>query len=121
MQKQTWVSLLWLSLALGFGAGVGYIDVTNAEVQAPALALLIATFILGVMRPRLAWLGALVVALSIPTAHAIEKTLQRPPLYEFGWLPGILLPFLFALGGAYAGAAARWATTWARDQATHSV
>jgi len=57
--------------ALVLGSFAGWLDLTNTEVQVPALAVLVFAFTLGLVRPSRAWLSALLIGICIPAAQAI--------------------------------------------------
>ncbi len=65
-------SIAALVAAISASAFLGYVNLHNDEVQAPLAILLGASFMLGLLRPRRAWLWAAIVALSIPVSSLIS-------------------------------------------------
>lgn len=89
--------------AIGLGAVAGYVDLFSEEVQLPALLLLGSAFMLGHLSPRLAWLWAAMLGLSIITAHGIGYVFNIQPPYPTSLVPMIVLPLVLAAAGAFAG------------------
>lgn len=106
--------LLYLPLALILSAAAGYVDTVNDEVQAPLLLILVAAGLLGALDARRTWLWALIMGLSVAPAEAIVTVAggRTPSLTAL--LPLIVMPVIFALVAALAGALARWAIDSAR-------
>jgi hypothetical protein len=117
--------LLGLLVALLFAVWTGYTDTHNDEVQAPLLLLLVATGSLGFAVPRRAWLWALLLGLSVPSAEYIALAVG----YRLPCHPGYICPpptvvstaqtffvLIPAFLGAYAGAFGRWLLGRLRDQ-----
>lgn len=100
------VGLVLLAVCLGVVAG--YVDMTDHDVQLPALILLGSAFLLGSLSPRLAWLWSVLIGLSILTAQGLGYLFAMQPPYPTQWLPLIILPLAFALAGAVAGVLMRW-------------
>jgi hypothetical protein len=94
--------LVLLGLAIAAGALVGYIDLGASEVFVPAGMILVFTFVLGMLAPRLAWLWGIVVGLGVPVMHGIIAIRGQAQPYPFDW-SGVFLPIMFGLAGAYAG------------------
>ncbi len=101
----TWVCLI---LALAGGIFAGWVDFNNDEPQAAVLVILIVTFLLGLFRPKLAWLSAIIVALCLPGVYLVATRLGYRPVSppSPGWYAS-LLALIPAFIGAYAGALCR--------------
>mgnify|MGYP001320516068 CR=1 FL=1 len=98
-------TLLLLPVALLAAAGTGWIDTHNEEVQPAVLLLFACSAVLCFLDVRRAWLWWLVLGLSIPATHLIQRALGRALPYEvsvFGWTFLALLP---AGAGALLGSA----------------
>lgn len=104
VQNQPTLNKLFLVLfAIALGAVVGYVDLVSEEVQLPALLLLGSAFILGLLSPRLAWLWAAMLGLSIITAHGVGYLFNLQLPYQTSLVPMIVLPLMLAAAGAFAG------------------
>jgi hypothetical protein len=101
--------LLVVALALGFT--ITWIDSRPSWDDTGITALLIfaSTFVLGMIRPRLAWMSALAVGLWIPLQGVIR--------YE-NYASALAL--VFAFGGAYVGAFGRGLVAFARRSRTET-
>jgi hypothetical protein len=101
----TWVCLI---LALAGGMFAGWVDFNNDEPQAAVLVILVVTFLLGLMRPKLAWLWAISVALCLPAVYLVASSLGYRPVSppSPGWYAS-LLALIPAFIGAYLGALGR--------------
>jgi hypothetical protein len=101
----TWICVI---LALAGGIFAGWVDFNNDEPQAAVLVILVVTFLLGLLRPRLAWLWAIIVALCLPGVYLVATNLGyqsvSPP--SPGWYAS-LLALIPAFIGAYAGGLGR--------------
>lgn len=100
-----------LIAAVAAGSFTGYVDLHNSEVQ-PAVALLLGSaLLLSVAQPRLAWLVALLLGLSIPVAHLWATTTGFLPPYPTT-LPATFLALIPAFLGALLGIGIRkgWST-----------
>ena len=86
----------------------GWVDFNNDEPQAAVLVILVVTFLLGLMRPKLAWLWAIIVALCLPAVYLVATSLGYRPVSppSPGWYAS-LLALIPAFIGAYAGALGR--------------
>ena len=95
-------------LALAGGSFAWWVDSMNDEPQAAVLVILVATFVLGLLVPRRAWLWALITGLCLPLGYLFSRKLGYLPInpVEPGWYAAglALIP---AFIGAYAGALAR--------------
>ena len=88
------------------GAGAGFLDVKVGDLLLTALFVLIATMLLGVLRPHRPWRWTLTVAVFVPLAQfaayaALAEKPYRAQIYES------FLGFLTGIAGAYGGATAR--------------
>ena len=99
-----------LSITILFGTLVGWLDLTNTEVQVTVGALLFAGFMVGLMRPSHAWLWASILGFSVPAAQAIALLTGFRPPYPYGWdtVLEAFLAFMPAFVGTYGGILARW-------------
>ena len=61
-----------LIAAVLVSALLGYVNLHNDEVELPLAILLVTSFLLGLVRPRFAWLWAAIVALSIPVSSLLS-------------------------------------------------
>jgi hypothetical protein len=91
-----------LGLAIAAGMLVGCVDRGASEVFVPAGMILVFTFALGMLAPRLAWLWGIVVGLGVPAVHAMVQISGQAQPYPFDW-SGVFLPIMFGLAGACAG------------------
>jgi hypothetical protein len=104
----------WLCalLAAVCGAVIGVLDLASgasSDVQPVVLLVLLFSGFFGLVRPRRAWLWALLVGGGVPVGHVLGPALGRAPAYpvEPGrWIT--LLALIPALLGAGAGAAVGW-------------
>jgi hypothetical protein len=100
----------WICLILALTGGIfaGWVDFNNNEPQAAVLVILMATFLLGLIEPRLAWLWAIIVALSLPSVYLVATNLGYQPVSppSPGWYAS-LLALIPAFIGAYSGALGR--------------
>jgi hypothetical protein len=120
---QRFLFLCYLAIAAILGALVGYVDMVEEDVQLPALIVILAAFLLGLAKPRWAWLGALIVGGCIPVAHAIAAVYAIYPPYETTWLPTIIVPLVVALVAALLGGGTHWmiARLWPMIRSTFEV
>lgn len=95
-------------LALVGGIFAWWVDSRNDEPQAAVLVILMATFVLGFVVPRRAWLWATVVGVCIPIGYLLARMLGYllPAPLEPGWYASIIA-LIPAFIGAYAGALGR--------------
>ena len=102
--------LTWICIIIALNAGIfaGWVDFNNDEPQAAVLVILVVTFLLGSLQPRLAWLWAMIVALCLPAVYLVATNLGYQPVSPPS--PGLyatLLALIPAFIGAYAGALGR--------------
>jgi hypothetical protein len=93
-------------LALIFGTCAGIIDVRLSDLLVTAIAVMLSTLILGMLRPKHAWRWMVIVAACVP----IVQLLAHHFLHEKFYSSHIYLAysgFLTGTAGAYAGAFAR--------------
>src|SRR5689334_710189 len=69
-------------LAPGLAIFIGYVNVHNNEVQAPAGLLLIFSFSFGLARPWAAWRWALLFGLAIPLSYWVSHLIGYVPAYK---------------------------------------
>jgi hypothetical protein len=102
--------LAWVCLIIALAGGIfaGWVDFNNDEPQAAVLVILVITLLLGLIQPRLAWLWAIIVALSLPAVYLVATNLGYQPVSppSPGWYAS-LLALIPAFIGAYAGALGR--------------
>jgi len=102
--------LIWVCLILALAGGIfgGWVDFNNDEPQAAVLVILVLTFLLGMIQPRIAWLWAIIVALCLPAVYLVATSLGYQPVSppSPGWYAS-LLALIPAFIGAYAGALGR--------------
>lgn len=70
---------VWLLTGL-FALITGYVNVHNNEVQAPMACILLFSFILGLLRRKMAWLRAIVIGLSIPASYFLAFAINVKPV-----------------------------------------
>jgi hypothetical protein len=101
----TWVCII---LALAGGIFAGWVDFNNDEPQAAVLVILVVTILLGLIMPKLAWLWAIMVALSLPAVYLFATSLGYQPVSppSPGWYAS-LLALIPGFIGAYLGALTR--------------
>jgi hypothetical protein len=101
------VSLIVTALMLGIITG--YLDQHTDDTGIIALLVFGFSLVLGIVRPHLAWLWALIIGSAIPAAGFLALMRTSPP-----WpndVPGSFLALVFSFVGAYAGVLARRAVT----------
>ncbi len=99
---------LWWLAGIALGALAGFIDVHVMAVQVPAAFVLLAAGALGFLHPRHAWQWALFIGMGIPCAHWLLDALGMAQPYPISpWYSMVVLPLLFGLVAAYAGAGLR--------------
>jgi hypothetical protein len=97
------------TLAIVLGCIAGRADLRNNDVQGPVLLILMFSFLLGVLRPKSAWLSGMLVGLTIPVIHFIAQARKWPVNFPTDsstpyWAFLALIP---ALAGAFAGSFTR--------------
>lgn len=95
------ISIYLLGGMLGIAAGI--IDIKIGDLLFTALIVLIATLVLGMLRPNKPWRWMLLVASFVPTIQLLAYVLltqkpSRAQIYES------FLCFLAGIAGAYGGA-----------------
>lgn len=103
--------------AILLGLLIGYADSRANEVQPAVLLILIFTFVFGFLRPRLAWLWAILIGGGIFSIQLIYIAFSVTPSSPAQ--PNIfaaLIALIPAFIGAYTGAAARWLAHELRSQ-----
>ncbi|HTR66991.1 MAG TPA: hypothetical protein VMH85_14530 [Terriglobales bacterium] len=88
------------------GLCAGWVDVWVSDLLLTALLVMIATMLLGVLRPARPWRWVVLVAALVPVAHLLAYWLWKQPpdraqVYES------FLGFLTGTVGAYAGSVMR--------------
>ncbi len=92
-------------LGAGLGVCAGFLDVKFGDLLLTALFVLMATMLLGALRPRHPWRWTLTVAVFVPLVQLLAYALftekpYRAQIYES------FLGFLTGIAGAYGGATA---------------
>jgi hypothetical protein len=98
---------LWL-VALAAVLLIGYVNLNNNEVQAPAFLIVGFGAVLGFAHPRRAWAWALMLGLAIPVSYILGFMVNYPIVDRPHDLYPTLIALVPAFIGAYAGALARW-------------
>ncbi|HWY78300.1 MAG TPA: hypothetical protein VN281_21975 [Verrucomicrobiae bacterium] len=92
--------------AIGFLAG--WVDSHNDEPQAAVLVLLVLGGLLGLTRPRLPWLCAVIAAFGIPAVYVVRRAMD---MHVVSWpqpnLFATLLALIPSFIGIYSGLGAR--------------
>ena len=101
----------WLCalLAAACGGVIGALDLVSPEVQPTVFLLLLFSGFFGLVRPRRAWLWALLVGGGVPLAHLVGPALGKSPPYAVEparWMT--ILALVPALIGGAAGAVVGW-------------
>ncbi|MCB0790160.1 MAG: hypothetical protein H6595_02910 [Flavobacteriales bacterium] len=109
--KRNWRSpgpLTCIVLAIILGLGIGWIDLHTTEVAATIVPLLLAGFLLGLLRPMANWQWAILLSLGLPTMGALALWTGLPtaePVHLDARI--VSVAFLFAVVGTSMGAALR--------------
>ena len=104
MRNESSVVNYVLGTILGLGAGV--VDVRLGDLLVTAVFVMLATMLLGLLRPARAWRWTVLVAVCVPLVQILAHVFLR----EHISLPHVQLSFsgfLTGTVGAYAGAFAR--------------
>jgi hypothetical protein len=93
-----------------FGVSAGVLDVKIGDLLLTALFVLVATMLLGALRPQRPWRWTMLVATFVPLVQlaayvVLTEKPYRAQIYES------FLGFLTGIAGAYGGATARRGTT----------
>jgi hypothetical protein len=95
---------LVLGLAFCLAVITGIIDIHSTEVLPSILCLLIFSGVLGMLSPKWAWLWALLIGLSIPTAYFIAAAIHYapadPPRFPISTAVLVVPALIAAYGGA---------------------
>jgi hypothetical protein len=95
-------------LAALLGAGIGWFDHAQSEVQPAVILLFGCSFALAFVRPRDAWIYALLLGAGVPIVDLGTRSLGQAPAWPSA--PGSsVLAFVPALLGAALGALERFA------------
>lgn len=103
-----------LFMVVVLGAFVGWLDLTNSEVQVTVVALLLGGFGVGWRRPPCAWLWASALGFSVPVAQAISLLIGLKPPYPngMGTVLEAFLALIPAFLGTYSGVLVRSCWCW---------
>jgi len=97
---------LLLALALLMGLVVGWLDLTQTNVEISVVGIAAAAFLLSYAHPHRAWVWATLVGGSIFVAHLLARWLQWP--YPAEPLPTTLTALIPAFLGAYLAVMVNW-------------
>ena len=96
--------LIFSFLSLIGGMLVGFVDFINTEPQPAVALLLLFTVLLGALKPRLAWLWALLCTAGLPLAYLLLSGLGlKPASWPAPGLYATLLAVIPAMLGALGG------------------
>ena len=123
MSRLSFGSVTTWTTAILIAAYSGYVNLHNDEVQAPLLVLLLSSFLLGSIRPRRAWVWALIIGLGIPLSSLLALQIGvsypcrsgHPYSCEPMTLSTALSTFVLVVPGlvsAYLGVFLRQSTWW---------
>jgi hypothetical protein len=88
------------------GVCAGFLEITLGDLLATAIFVMVATMVLGFMRPRRAWRWIIVVGIFVPLIRVLAYVaLAQKPYRAQVWESA--LGFLTGIAGAYGGALAR--------------
>jgi hypothetical protein len=113
-------SILVAFVAVVCGCGAAYVDFHASEVQATLLVLLVSSFALGCIKPRRAWLSALIMAALLPGVHVTvfafrsSETSQGHPYLSrlMMLLPALVASFVGACLGVFLRFIAHQVSQW---------
>jgi NhaP-type Na+/H+ or K+/H+ antiporter len=99
---------LCIAMAAIGGVIAGAVDFRNDEPQAAVIVILAFAGALGFLRPKRAWLWAIIVGLGVPLVYLIASALgyQSRSVPEPGWYAS-LIALIPALISAYSGVLVR--------------
>ena len=100
-----------LLIALLMGVAVGWLDLTQTNVEMSVVSIAAAAFLLSYAHPQRAWLWATMIGGSIFIAHLLASWMQWP------FAPESLLTTLTALIPAFLGAYLAVMVNWSLQQA----
>lgn len=100
---------VYLIVGVMLSLASGYLNTHTDELMVVVPFLFAATFGLGVVRPKSAWLGALLVGLAVPVSQGVAYTLQLHVPYpnDLGGVATSAVAVIPAFIGAYLGVAIR--------------
>jgi hypothetical protein len=93
-----------LAVVLGIAAGI--VDVRLSDLLVTAVSVMIATMMLGLLRPRNAWRWMVIIAACVPLVQLAAHYLLKERFYS-SHIYLSFSGFLTGTAGAYAGAFAR--------------
>jgi hypothetical protein len=96
-------TLLLFPLAVLASAGIGWVDTHAEEVQWSVGFLLLGSGLLSVLDPRRAWLWALLLGLSVPAGHLVQRACGGAPPYPLSSFAATFLALVPASLGALLG------------------
>jgi hypothetical protein len=97
-------SILVAFAAVVCGCCAAYVDFHASEVQATLLVLLVSSFALGCIKPRRAWLPALIIAALLPGVHVIVFAFRTSETSQGHPYLSRLMMLLPALAASFVGA-----------------
>jgi len=95
------------ALGAGLGLCAGILDVKAGDLLLTALCVLLATLLLGALRPRRPWRWILVVGVCVPLVQLLAFVFRTEKPYP-AQLYESCLGFLTGIAGAYGGAVLRY-------------
>src|SRR5437762_1200937 len=116
--------LLWI-FALASACFIGYVNTHTDEVTVVAMFMLMLTFALGFVQPRLgggmAWLWWLLCGAAVPVSQLTANVLNLHVPYpnSLSNLPESCIAFVPAAIGTYSGLLCRW-MIWGRQTRVHA-
>jgi hypothetical protein len=113
--------VIYAGLSVAFGLGTGWPGLHIALVIVTIVALFIAGKLLGLLAPRAAWRGALLLALGLPAVAEIGRRLDVSTTEPICFDPFVALAALgFVLVGWYGGVLVRRAAgrSWRRAKSS---
>lgn len=95
-------------VALALAALTGWVDIHNTDVQPAAACVLVFSFLLAAIKPRLWWLWALLLGLSIPATHLCVRLFHITLSYPVNSYLSTFVALIPATIGAGLGLACGW-------------
>ena len=92
------------AVILGIGAGI--VDVRLSDLLVTAVSVMLATMLLGLLRPRRAWRWTVIIAACVPVVQLLAHYYLKEKIYS-SHIYLSFSGFLTGTAGAYAGAFAR--------------
>jgi hypothetical protein len=106
MDKGKRSSVVNYNLGANLGLGAGIIDVRLGDLLVTAVFVMLATMLLGLLRPERAWRWTVLVAVCVPLVQILAHTFLKEHI-ALSHIQLSFSGFLTGTVGAYAGAFAR--------------